>query len=108
MPVLSADGENLYITAYSFGVVLQPTGTNPRADAQELFLTVKNPPGARACIRRGTTPALIKPATVAVRGPAVRPGATPAFIKPAKVAGRGPAIKPGTTPRRIKPGEGEC
>jgi len=105
MPILSADGESLYITAYSFRVVLQPIGTNPRAGAQELFLTIKNPPAHRARPRRGTTPARIL-STAPEHVPVVRPGVTPAKIKPAP-GKKSSRAQPGTTPRRVKPGESD-
>jgi len=108
MPIILSDGENLYISAYDFRTVLQPIGTNPMADEQEIFLTIKNIPTGKSCVFRGTTPRQIKPANVGGRGPAIRPGTTPRLVKPANVGTRGPAIKPGTTPRRVRPGAKKC
>lgn len=123
MPVLLQAGENLYLSAYDFGVVLQPIGTEFPFDTQELFLTVKNPPVQPACVRRGTTPARIKPANVegpggpgahvrdgstprqilsGARGSGIRPGTSAPIIRPA-AAGGGVSIKPGTSPTVVKP-----
>ena len=85
MPILLSDGENLYLTPYNFRTVIQTIGTNPMAEEQEIFLTIKNVPVHAACLNRGTTPRQIQPS-----------------IGPKSLT------RPGTTPRRIKPGKKKC
>lgn len=106
MPDLGADGENFYVTVYSFNAAITVIMTDGTAPSQEVFLTQKNAVRGLLRPRPGTeSPAHIKPSTAGGRGPAGRPGTeAPSHVKPGTAGGRGPAMRPGSTPSRIKPG----